>query len=258
MTDMRTPHPSPPNDRLADAGPAGSPAAGPSGSPGSRLANNPMLTFVPWVIFWVVAGPRDWELATGCALLASVVLLLLSVDAAPALARAAQRSVGIPGTTRGPALRLQTPKVLDLGTTGFFLALVIVGFFVDRQTLIVLEKYSQAISSAALGLIVVLSIAVGHPFTEQYARADTPPEVWNTPVFRRMMLVMSGIWAVIFGIMAILGLIAETGVSGSGSSDILNWYIPIALIVVGLKFNEWYPRQVERQLQPPSREQGTR
>ncbi len=56
-----------------------------------------------------------------------------------------------------------------------------------------------------------------------------------------MMMTMSGVWAAIFAVMAILGLIAETGIAGRGSSDILNWYVPIGLVILGFKFNRWYP-----------------
>ncbi len=55
--------------------------------------------------------------------------------------------------------------------------------------------------------------------------------------------------AVIFLVMAVLGLVAATGISGAGSSDLLNWYIPIGLIVIGLKFNDWYPAQAMKQRQ---------
>lgn len=210
------------------------------------LSNNPVLTFVPWIIFWVVAGPRTWEVASGCALLASVLLLLIGLQTGPIVDRAVARSSGAgPRADSGP-IALEAPKILDVGTTLFFVALVIVGLLVDRHSLIGLERYSQAISSAALCLIVVISIAAGHPFTEQYARAGVPREVWHTPLFRRMMITMSTVWAVIFAVMAILGLIAETGVSGAGSSDVLNWYIPIGLVILGFKFNEWYPATVER------------
>jgi hypothetical protein len=210
------------------------------------LSNNPVLSFVPWVIFWVVAGPRDWELGVACALIASVVLLLLSMDVGPIVDRAVARSAGTASSVT--PLRLKAPKLLDVGTTIFFLALVIAGAFVDRSTLDVLENYAQAISSGALALIVTLSIAVGHPFTEQYARERVPEEQWHTPLFRRTMLVMSGVWALIFVAMAILGTIAQTGITGAGSSDWLNWYIPIALVVVGMKFNAWYPARVRESI----------
>lgn len=212
----------------------------------SGLSDNPVVGFVPWIIFWVVAGPRTWEVASGCALLAS--LLLMGIDAGgPILVRAL--TVGGRPSGRREA---RMPKVLDLGTSAFFLALVIVGFFLDRQDLIGLERYSQAISSGALCLIVVLSIALGHPFTEQYAREGVPESLWHTPLFRRTMVVMSSVWALIFGVTAILGLIYETGVTGSGSSDLLNWYIPIALVILGFKFNDWYPGYVQQVAAEPS------
>lgn len=217
----------------------------------TSLSNNPILSFVPWVIFWAVAGPKDWELGVGCALLASVVLLLIGIDAKPIVDRAIARSAGAPPEAGAASIKIAPPKFLDVGTVAFFLALVIVGAIVDRSTLVVLENYAQAISSGALGLIVLLSIAVGHPFTEQYARAEVPEEQWHTPVFRRTMVTMSAVWAVIFVVMAILGAISQTGITGAGSSDWLNWYIPIALVVVGLKFNAWYPSRVRQSLSRP-------
>ena len=58
------------------------------------------------------------------------------------------------------------------------------------------------------------------------------------------MLIMSGVWALIFVVMSVLGAISQTGIAGAGASDWLNWYIPIALVVVGMKFNVWYPSRV--------------
>jgi hypothetical protein len=45
--------------------------------------------------------------------------------------------------------------------------------------------------------------------------------------------------------MAILGLIAKTGASGAGTSDTLNWYTPIALVVLGFQSNEGYPERMQ-------------
>ena len=204
------------------------------------VSNNPVLAFVPWIIFWVVSGPRTWELASGCSLLASVLLLLVEVAPSDLSERAADLAAGTGRASRRP-LRLASPKVLDVGTVLFFFVLTIVGLFADRSALLFLEKYAQAISSAALCLIVVASIAVGHPFTQQYAADEAPPEVAASPMFHRMMVFMSSVWAVIFAVMAILGVIAKTGVTGAGSSAVLNWYIPIGLVIVGFKFNQWYP-----------------
>jgi hypothetical protein len=60
------------------------------------------------------------------------------------------------------------------------------------------------------------------------------------------MVLMSGVWAVIFAVMAILGLIAKTGIAGAGSSDLLNWSIPIGLVILGFQFNKWYPSHLQQ------------
>ncbi len=207
------------------------------------VSNNAALAFVPWIIFWVVSGPRTWELASGCSLLASVLLLLLEIAPPDLAERAAGVAAGTDRVSERP-LRLAAPKILDIGTVLFFLVLTIVGLFADRSSLLFLEKYAQAISSAALCLIVVASIAVGHPFTQQYAADKVPPEIAASPFFHRMMAFMSWVWAAIFAVMAILGVIAKSGLTGAGSSAVLNWYIPIGLVILGFKFNQWYPEFV--------------
>lgn len=146
-------------------------------------------------------------------------------------------------------LKLRAPKILDVGTILFFAAFSIVGAFVDRASLIQLEHYAQAISSGALGLIVLVSIVVGHPFTESYAKESTPREVWSSPTFKRTNLVMSTVWFLIFAVSALLGLLAVTSWARSHSlADWFEWYIPIALVVVGFKFNQWYPAQVRARM----------
>jgi hypothetical protein len=41
-------------------------------------------------------------------------------------------------------------------------------------------------------------------------------------------------------------LIAKTGIAGAGSSDLLNWYIPIGLVILGFQFNKWYPSHLQQ------------
>jgi hypothetical protein len=124
-----------------------------------RMGGNSFRGFAPWIIFWVVASPSSWEYAAGGALLAALILLIPSSD-----------SGGI--------------KLLDVVSIVFFGVLTVAGLVLDRDQLDWLEDYSQAISSGALALVVLGSLAFV-PFTEQYAREETPREVWGTPVFSR-------------------------------------------------------------------------
>jgi hypothetical protein len=95
-----------------------------------RLARSPFGSFIPWILFWVIGGPSTWETASIAALLAAA---------------------------------------LDAATVVFFAALVVVSLLTSRHDVNQLDKYSQALSSGALGLIALGSIVFGHPFT-----VDTP------------------------------------------------------------------------------------
>jgi len=171
--------------------------------------------FVPWIIFWVVAGPSSWEYAAGGAFLAALILLFPSGD-------------------RGSI------KMLDVVSLVFFGALTIAGLFLDRSQLDWLEDYSQAISSGALAIMVLGSLAFV-PFTEQYAREQAPKEVWGTPTFKKINRVLTLVWGLVFAASAVLGVIAEQVDTGK---NWLNWIIPIVLIVGAFKFTSWYPDQV--------------
>jgi hypothetical protein len=175
--------------------------------------NNPFVGFIPWIIFWVVSSPSTWEWATLGALIAAVVL-------------------AIPSAERGKL------KILDVGSIAFFGVLSLLAVFLNRSELDWVEDYSQAISSGALALIAFGSLAV-MPFTEQYARESTPPEVWGTPVFKRTNRLLTTMWGTVFALGAILGAIAQQ-TDSSTADEWLNWIIPIALVVGAFKFTAWY------------------
>lgn len=180
--------------------------------------NNPFVSFVPWIIFWVVSSPSSWEYATLGALIAAVILAY-------------------------PSVERHSLKLMEVATIVFFAVLSVLAIFLDRADLDWLEDYSQAISSGALALIVFGSIPF-MPFTEQYARESAPREVWDTPLFKRVNLVLTATWGAVFLASAILGVIAQQVDSGK---DMLNWILPIALVVGGFKFTAWYPEQARQQ-----------
>lgn len=178
--------------------------------------------FVPWIIFWVVAGPSTWEYAAGGALLAALIL-------------------AIPSGDRGSI------KMLDVVSILFFAALTVAGLILDRSELDWLEDYSQAISSGVLALVVLGSLAF-LPFTEQYARESVPREHWDSPLFKQVNRLLTFVWGLVFALSAVLGVIAQEMDSGS---DWLNWIIPIALIVGAFKFTAWYPERARAQAGVP-------
>lgn len=128
----------------------------------------------------------------------------------------------------------------------FFAVLSLAAVVTTRHNVSDLDKYSQAISSGALGIIALGSIVFRHPFTIDYAKEEAPPEVWHTAVFKRINLVLSSVWAAVFLACALLGLAAQQNVA-KGLRDWLNWYIPIVLIFLAFRFTKSYPQQVRVQ-----------
>lgn len=172
------------------------------------------LGFAPWIIYNVVASPSTWKFAALAALIASVVLNL-------------------------PDLRRGQFKILEAVGIVFFGALCVLGLFLDRDDLKWLETYAQVLSSAAIALVALLSLA-SVPFTEQYARESVAREYWHSSGFRHINRVLTAVWCGVFVVTAILGLVAVHAKSGS---DWLNWVIPVALLVLAVRFTSWYPEQ---------------
>lgn len=112
-----------------------------------------------------------------------------------------------------PALRRGSLKMLDLAGIAFF------------------------------GTLCVLALV---PFTEQYARESTPPEVWGTPAFKRTNRLLTAMWGSVFAITAILSLVA---VHDGRDAVWLDWVVPIVLLVIAVRVTRWYPAHVRQRQQ---------
>jgi hypothetical protein len=153
-----------------------------------------LFGFLPFVLFAVC----DHYVPTAAA------LLLATVSSALLLLRDRRRG--------------KTLKLLDVG------ALIVFGG---------LSLYSElaSVTWSVLGvrlcvdfglfLVVVISIAIGQPFTLQYAREQAPPEVWSKPEFLRVNVRISSVWALAFGVMLLSDLSmlhgAPVALGGAGS-----------------------------------------
>jgi uncharacterized membrane protein len=179
--------------------------------PGGRTGNI-FFAFAPWIIFDVVASPSTWEYAALAALVASVVL-----------------NIG--------DIRRGRPKILEVTGIVFFAVLSVLALAVDRHDLIWLETYAQVVANGLIAVVALGSLAFD-PFTAQYAREKTPREHWDSPVFRHINQVLTAVWGAVFVAIAVLGVLA---IHTDGSSDWLNWVIPVALLVLAVRFTERYP-----------------
>ncbi len=82
--------------------------------------------FAPWIAFWVIAsGPSTWLHGAIAALIIALILLI-------------------------PDVARRSPKILDMGTIAFFVALVIAGIALNARDGDWLDRYSNPISTGVL------------------------------------------------------------------------------------------------------------
>jgi len=181
-----------------------------------RLQGNPIVAFAPWIIYWVVANsPSTWLYGALAAAISAIILAI-------------------------PDAKTRRLKILDVATIVFFVAICIVGLVGGAHDRDWMDTYSGPLSSGALALIALGSLAVV-PFTEQYARESVPREQWSDPTFKRINRDLTLMWGLVFVLVAVSGLIA---VKVPSTSDWTNWVIPIALLVGAFKFTDRYPDMV--------------
>lgn len=138
---------------------------------GKRGGNWSMaLGFVPWAVFAVLMGQghRTAGFTAGFVL------------AALLLARQWRRG---------------QVKAMEVAATAYLGGQTLVAGVIGWQGLM---AYDIPLLFGALGTMAWTSLALGAPFTLQYAREDWPPEFHDQPTFRRTNVALTAAWGVIF------------------------------------------------------------
>jgi len=172
-----------------------------------------IMTFLPWLAFWVL-------LSYGKLFTAIIVALAASV-AAIVMEKMAGRS----------------PKILQIGALAVFVVFAVAAFLVAPAWL---GYWIRLMSNASLTLIVLVSILIGKPFTIQYARESVPKEYWASAEFLHANYVITWAWFAAF--------VANTAASGLNHfipsiNVLVNWVIAICPILAAAKFTAWYSKR---------------
>jgi hypothetical protein len=171
-----------------------------------------LLAFAPFVVFAVVdrlIGSTEGLLAGAAT---SVVLLTrdwISVD--------------------------RKPKILEVGTTVLFCGLAVYAFIMQPAWSIIGVRLRV---DAGLLIIVLITLAVGRPFTIQYAREQVAPEFWESSEFIRTNYVITAVWALAFAVLVIATLLYLPDVPPR-----VGILATIAALVGAIKFTSWYPER---------------
>ena len=176
-----------------------------------------LIGFAPWIAWWVLAANDTYKEAALVALVLAVIIQLW-------------------GLTHG-----REPKILDLASILWFVIIEVVAFTASASDL---GHYAQPASNAALTLIILVTILIGRPFTEEYARETVPREYWETEAFKSTTSTIAWVW--------FFALLVGTATSfiptdlGSTAETWTQWIIPVGAIVLAVKFTEWWPAEYQR------------
>ncbi|KJK43930.1 hypothetical protein ACFCYM_35160 [Streptomyces sp. NPDC056254] len=189
-----------------------------SKGPVAGFLDNPVVGMAPWIVFSLLVGPGRFELAVGLALAAAVTLI--------AVGHLVHRG--------------SSWKLLELADVVFFASMAVIGALADEGTLRWLETYAGEVANIALTVIAFGSMAVGMPFTIQYAREQVDPSLWHTRGFLRTNYMITGAWGIAFLIAAAAGAYGDL-VLHNPDNIWTGWIIQILAIVAAVKFTVWYP-----------------
>ena len=140
--------------------------------------------------------------------------------------------------TRDVITPTRSPKILEIGTAllfGILAAYAIVGspaWSVIGVRLCV---------DAGLLVLILVTMALGRPFTLQYAREQVSADVQTSSEFVRTNYVITAVWALAFAIMVLAELALLYLPEMPHRLGIL---VIIAALVGALKFSKWYPDRV--------------
>ncbi len=131
----------------------------------------------------------------------------------------------------------RAPKIIEIATILLFGGLALYALLGHPTWSVVGVRLCV---DAGLLLIVLVSLAIGRPFTLQYAREQVEPGLWGNAEFIRINYVLSAAWALAFLVM-VLAECALLFIPGLPRRVAI---IAIVLALVGaVKFTDWYPKR---------------
>jgi hypothetical protein len=178
-----------------------------------------LLAFAPFIGFALIAGVIGATQGLICAAVISAAMLV-----------------------RDWVSPERTVKILEIGTAILFTGLSIYALLAGARSSIVGVRLCV---DGGLFLIVLVSIALRRPFTLQYAREQTAPEIWNRPEFLHANYMISAAWGVAFAVMV--------------AADIVMVFVPnvpvgfgfgatVLALVGAIRFTSWYPQRLRARL----------
>lgn len=145
------------------------------------------------------------------------------------------------------------PSVLNIGMLIPLAVITVVGFVGGPDVDAWLYQWAVPGVGLVFGLFILIMVPFA-PFTERFARESTPKAYWGSPTFNKINCVLSAAWGLAIVVMGVCSLLVAAldlygdGFGSPGTGELLlNWVIPIAIIVSMVKFTTAYPAKVGAQ-----------
>jgi hypothetical protein len=173
-----------------------------------------VLSFAPWIAFLIIARDTLFRLKLGLVVgLAMVVVMGVA--------------------------RLHRGVILWAGLLFFVLATTAVVGFDNMWT----ARHLGVLANGTLAIATWTTIAIGKPFSLDYARDNADPALWDQPDFLRANIVISAVWAAAFSVNAAL---AWGKMAGFLLSGFAYEAVSYALLIGAAVFTTWYPTHLRR------------
>lgn len=175
-----------------------------------RQVINLLLSFAPWLAFLILAGHSLLRL--DIALIVAAVLVVV---------------MAITGLHRGAVL---WAGYIFFGTAILFVLLLKNMWFIGHLGIL---------ANGTLFTTAFLGMMFGKPFTEDYARAEVPREIWENAGFVRSCYATTSVWALIFLFNLASSIVAFY------NHEIARWYFTTfnySMLVAGVIYTSAYSK----------------
>ncbi len=180
-----------------------------------------LLGFAPWIAFLFLAHGSMFRLKLGLAVAAALTLVMA-------------------------VLKLHKGVIMWVGIVFFSYACVAVFAFEHMWTV----RFMGVLANGALAVGAWTTLALGRPFTLEYAKEHTDPSRWNHPAFVRTNTVLTATWAAVFTVGAGLAWLKSQGTAWpEWQIEALNYSMMLSCLL----FTTWYPERVKRRAQALTR-----
>jgi hypothetical protein len=126
-------------------------------------------------------------------------------------------------------------KILEIGAFPLFAALAVFTS-VTRFDWDVMSV--RLVVDAGLLVVILASLAIGQPFTMQYAREQVARELWDHPLFKSINRDITLAWAAAF---VVLVAAHAAVVFGGGVPLAADVVVTVIVLVAAVRFSAWYP-----------------